>query len=280
MSFEDTVQRILSVCPSLTREEVLKKIAEKERDAKGFLTAESAARVLATELGVQNSEDSWKHGISFADLIPGLNNVTVTGRVILVHPVRSFVRADGSEGVMRRLVVADGTGKLKVVLWGEPADLPCIEGALGRIARFSHARVRRGLDGKPEISIDSAGDLEFSPSGVPEGAFPSLASFFRGVGEVTGSERSVDVVGAVARVFPLTTFKRSDGSEGKVRRVELEGRGRRVMVVLWDRKAEEVAEAHAGGFLAVQRAKVRKSANGGFELHVNSYSGVSVLSEA
>ena len=56
MSFEEIMRQILSSRPDLTRAEVLKMVEKKEKEAKGFLTNESAARSIAAELGVELPE--------------------------------------------------------------------------------------------------------------------------------------------------------------------------------------------------------------------------------
>jgi replication factor A1 len=279
MPLDDIIQRILSAMPNLTREEVLRLIEEKEKNAKGFLTTESAARALAIELGVEASEDSWKHGISIADLVSGLGNVTVIGRVISVHPLRKFVRQDGKEGMMRHLTIADKTGGLKVTLWGELAVFPNVEKAIGQIAKISHGYVRRGFDGKIELSVDSRGAIEFSPSGIPEAEYPPLTRFFKRINEIRGDEKSVNVLGTISRVYPATTFSREDGIEGKVRRVELEDGGNKITVVLWDKKVEDLADIEEGRFLAISEAKVRRHQNDGFELHVSNSTSIVMLTE-
>ncbi|MCW4020236.1 MAG: OB-fold nucleic acid binding domain-containing protein [Candidatus Bathyarchaeota archaeon] len=252
-------------------------IEEKERDAKGFLTRESAARAVAAELGVQSSEVYFERRVSIKDLVSGLGDVTVTGRVILVGRQRKFVRSDGEKGRLRRLFVVDGTGEMKVVLWNDKANMPNMEKLTDRIVRFSHGYVRRGFDGGNELNIGSRGGLEIAPPNVSEDEFPPLTSFFKKIGEITGKENSVDVLGTVERIYPVSTFKRKDGSEGKVRRLELKDDSGGITVVLWNRKADELCEIEGGRYLEILRAKVKESANGYLELHVNFSADAAVL---
>ena len=276
MPFEDMVQQILSCRPDLTREEILTMVKEKEREAKGFLTRESATRAVAAELGLEGSEVTFKRRIPIGHLVSGLGDVTVTCRVLLVQPLRKFIRLDGSEGKVRRLFLADKTGEMKVVLWDDKAETQDIEDLTGRIVRFSHGYVRRGFHGGLELNMGSKGKIETAPDS-PEDEFPPLSSFFKKIGEITGRERTVNVLGVAGRIYAISTFNRDDGSEGKVRRLELEDQGDSITVVLWNTKVDELAGIESGRYLEILGGKVRESVNGMLELHVDSSADTAVL---
>jgi len=279
MSLEETIQRILSNRPDLTWQKVIEMIEQKERNAKGFLTRESAARAVASELGIQPSRSMFRRDMSICDLVSGLNDVTVVARVILVNPLKKFVRSDGTEGKARRLLIADKTGQTKTVLWDDKADIQNIENLTSLIVRFSHGYVRLGLDGRPELNIGSKGNLEFAPPDVSKDELPPLTSFFKKIGELTGKERIVNVLGAVGEIFPMSTFKREDGGEGKVRRLELKDESGMVMTVLWNSKVDELSVIRSGTILEVFRAKVRESNDGCLELHVDSSTDTAILNK-
>ena len=278
MSLEEILRRILSSHPDLTQEEVLTRVEQKERQAKGFLTSESAARAVAAELGVECSEVPLERGISIGHLVSGLGDVTVTGRVILVRSLQRFIRPDGSEGKVRRLSLADRTGEMKVVLWDDKAEVRAIEDLTGRIVKFSHGYVRRGFDGRLELNMGSRGNVEIAP-GFSEDEFPPLTSFFKEIGQVTGEERTVNVLGVAGRIYPVSTFKRNDGSEGKVRRLDLKDKSDGITVVLWNRKVDELAEVESGRYLEIFGGRVRESLDGTLELHVDSSTDAAILTK-
>lgn len=279
MSLEETIQRILSNRPDLTWQEVIEMIEEKERNAKGFLTRESAARAVASELGIEPSKSTFRKDMLINNLVSGLNDVTIVARVILVNPLQKFVRSDGVEGRARRLLIADKTGQAKTVLWDDKADLTNIENLTGLIVRFSHGYVRLGLDGRPELNIGLKGNLELAPPDVPKDEFPPLTSFTKRIGELTGKEIIVNVLGAVGEVFPMSTFEREGGGEGKVRHLELKDDSGTVMTVLWNSKVDELSTIRSGTILEVFRAKVRESSGGRFELHVDSSTDTAILNK-
>jgi len=277
MLLEEIIQRVLSSRPDLTREEVVGMIEKKEKDAEGFLTRESAARAVAAELGIEPSEATFRGDVLIGDLVSGLDDVTVTGRVIMVGSLRKFVRPDGTEGKVRRLFMADRTGEMKVLLWDIKADMPKMENLTGQIVRFLHGYVRRGFGRRLELNIGSRGNLEIAPPNVSEDECPPLADFIKKIGELTATERTVNVFGVVGQMSSASTFEREDGGEGKVRRLELKDESGTVTVVLWNSKVDELSEIESGTLLEVFNAKIREAADGRLELHAESSTDIAIL---
>jgi len=268
MGFDEVVQQILSIRKDLTREEVLRLVEEKKREAEGYFTDEGAARVVASDLGVDVPQKPFRSKVLTRDLISGLSDVTVTGRVIIVYPPKVFPRSDGTRGKVARLLIADESGTLRVALWDEKADLVeagKIEG--GKIVRFSHGYTREGLDGKLELHMGLRGVIQVSPPEAIEGEYPPVKNFFQKIEEITKEHRRVNVLGVVEQVNPPSTFKRRDGTEGKVQRVQLRDKSGRITLVFWDQKAEELGEVEKGAYLQVMDAEVKRNLDGHLEIH-------------
>ena len=160
-SLEQIVNQILSSRSDLDRKEVMKMVEEKKRDAGDFLTDETAARIAASELGVKIVRKPFRLKIQIQDLVSGLNDVTVTGKVIAVYPPKTFTRRDMTEGKLVSLVVSDESGELRVVLWDNKVDL--VEKwkiQREQKIRISHGYVREGRDGKPELHLGQRGSIK------------------------------------------------------------------------------------------------------------------------
>jgi len=161
MSSEKIINQILSSRSDLNRKEVLEIIEKKKKGAHDFLTDETAARIAASELGVEIVKKPLRLKIQIKDLISGLNDVTVTGQVIAIYPSKTFTRRDLTEGKLASLVISDESGTLRVVLWDNKAEL--IEGEKihrKQMVRISHGYVRKGLDGKPELHLGQKGKIK------------------------------------------------------------------------------------------------------------------------
>jgi replication factor A1 len=160
-SLEEIVNRILASRSELNRKQVLERIEQKKKDTGNFLTDETAARIAASELGVEIVKKPFRLKIQIQDLVSGLNDATVTGQVMTVYPTKTFKRRDWTEGKLASLIVSDESGTLRAVLWDKKVEL--VEGGKiqrGQTVRISHGYVREGLDGKPELHLGDRGNLK------------------------------------------------------------------------------------------------------------------------
>ncbi|MFB0514250.1 MAG: OB-fold nucleic acid binding domain-containing protein, partial [Candidatus Bathyarchaeia archaeon] len=283
MDLEQIVQRILLIRRDLTREEVLKKIYEKKRSAEGYFLDEAAARIVAFELGVEipkdEAETSWTE-LSIEKLVSGLNDVTVTGRVIIVYPAQTFSRQDLTEGRVARLLIADKTGTLKTVLWDDEVSLiEDDEIASEQIIRVLHGYVREGLDGKLELHVGTRGEIQISPPSVVESEYPPITSFIEKISAITGKRKKTNVLGVVQRVYPVSEFKRANGTHGKVRRLQLRDETGQITVVFWNQRVDELGDVETRDHLRIMNARVKELAGGLVELHVEKATQIEKVTE-
>ncbi len=273
VDLEQIVQQILMMRRDLSREDVLKKIYEKKRASQGYFLDEVAARLTASELGVDISyeEETFQSEIAIKDLISGLNDVNVVGRVITVQPIQTFSRPDATEGKIARLQVADKTGDSRLVLWNDEIEM--VETGkirLGQILKVLHAYVREGIDGKLELHIGRRGDLVVSPADVVESDYPQISEFIDKIGNLTPKKRRVSVLGLVHKVFPESEFKRQNETSGKVRRVRLKDDTGEITIVLWNEKVNEIGEVKIGDCLRIMNARIKEAQTKRLELHVEN----------
>jgi replication factor A1 len=161
MSLEKIVEQILSSRSDLKRKEILEMIEKKKKGAGDFLSEETAARIVASELGLKSGKKPLRLEIQIKDLISGLNDVTITGKVVALYPAKIFTRRDWTEGKLASVLVSDKSGTLRVVLWDDKVDL--VES--GKIQqkqtiRISHGYVREGWRGNLELHVGNRGSIE------------------------------------------------------------------------------------------------------------------------
>ena len=274
MSVKEVVQRILLNCSNLTFEEIMMIIEKKKAASGGFLTDEAAARLVAAERGVEIEFRKPLPKIYIRQLVSGLNDVTVSGRVLLVSMPRTFPRPNGN-GQMARLLIADKTGTIKVVLWNEKAEL-ARNIQLKQIVEILHGYIRRSRDGKMELHIGQRGDIQFAPSDEKESDFPSIKDFLEKIANITKVRRKVNIEGVVQVVYPTSKFQRRDGTQGKVARMVLEDVTGRIPVVFWNEKTREIAEVKEGMAVLLMNARVRQSHQNELELHVGDFTNVEI----
>ena len=270
---EQIIQRILLVRQDIKRDRVLKLVCEKKLSADGYFFDELAARIVASELGVEipSDEEHFKSEVSVVDLVSGLNDVTLTARVIQVCPIQTFLKPDRTDGKIARLMLADKTGKLWLILWNEKTNL--VESKKverGNIVRVSHGYVREGFDGKLELNLGNRGNIEVTPANVAENDYPPLHSFIDKLGDINQKNKRAIVLGLVSDVYPASEFNRKNGKTGKVRRLKIKDDTGEIYLVFWNEKVDELGEVNKGDQLLIVNARIKAQLNGRKELHIEN----------
>jgi replication factor A1 len=161
MALEETIKQILMFRSDLNREEIIEMIEKKKEGVCDFLTDETAARIIASELGIKTIKKPGQLKIQIRDLLPGLNDVSIVGKVVSIYPSKIFTRRDWTKGKLASVLISDNTGKLRVVLWDNKTEI--IENSKihkEQKIRISHGYVRQGLDGKPELHLGDKGTID------------------------------------------------------------------------------------------------------------------------
>lgn len=278
MHVEEIVQHILSRCPRLTREDVMAAIEKKKTISGGFLTDAAAARLVATECGAEITLKKSPPKISIRQLVSGLNDVTVAGRVLHVNMPHSFPRVDGN-GQVARLVISDKTGTIDVVLWNDKAQL-AEKIQPSQIVRALHGYVRQSRYGEIELHIGQRGDIQVAPSDERESDFPPIKDSLEKIVNIQKMRGKVNVEGVIQKKYPTSTFQRQDGTQGRVTRTLLEDETGLIPTLFWNKKAGEIDEVKEGTAVLLTNVKVRESRQNELaELHIGDYSNVEILTQ-
>jgi replication factor A1 len=202
------------------------------------------------------------------DLSLGLSDVNLSGRVLATDSVRTFDRDDGSEGKVANLVLGDPTGRVRVTLWDERADL-ATEFSEGESVEVVDGYVRE-RDGDLELHVGNRGsvepideDIDYVPETDPIGALE--------IGQ------TVDVAGGVIELDEKRTFDRDDGSQGQVRNVRIKDDTGDIRVALWGDKAD--VDVDLGQYAVFTDVQVKDGWQDELECSANWRSTVSVLDE-
>lgn len=275
-STEDIVKKILALKPKLTREAVEILITEERAKAGNLLTEEAAAHLVASNLGLDGTGERIEAKVRIGDLTSGLGDVSLTGRVIHIFPSHTFSRNDGTEGKVLRMLLGDSTGSVAVVFWDEKADHVVVSKIEpGKIVRILHGYTRERR-GEIEVNMGGRGQLYMEPLDAVEENFPGVDSYFKTPGEIH-SPGTVNLEGVVVDKFPVSTFNRRDGTEGKVTRLTLEEGGARMNLVLWDERTDEVEDMAIGTKLRLIGGSARQRDGGGIEVHTSYGTVIEVL---
>jgi len=153
-----------------------------------------------TEIDVQVSDT-----YTVEDLSLGLSNVNLVGLLLDTDSVRTFDRDDGSEGKVSNLVLGDSTGRIRVTLWDEQADL-ATELEAGTTVEVIDGYVK---DRDGQLNSTSATAVPSRKSTRTSSTSPSTPI------EDLEIDQMVDIAGVVRSADPKRTFDRDDGSEDR-----------------------------------------------------------------
>src|SRR5574341_1645940 len=133
----------------LAEADLMTKIDAKCVALAGLISKEGAAHIIANELGVKLFEGGGK----IKDLLPGMRNAEILGRVTQIYEVREFKRADGSSGKVGSFLVGDDTGVVRIVCWGNQADL-LAQISTGAPVKISGGMVRENQRGYNVVHLN------------------------------------------------------------------------------------------------------------------------------
>ena len=274
MSFDEMVERILSCCPGVSRESVLERLKAERVRTGGLISDEALLRMIAAGFGCDFlGGEASLHDLLVADLIPGLNDVSVAGRVVAVFSPRAF--SGVRKGRFASLLIADESGVLRVVLWNDKAGFAEVGGLkVGDVVRFRHGYTREDFGGKVELHVGEKSVVEVNPQDAASKGYPSIDKFTMKIGGLSEAVRNrgrVNLAGTVRRLGSVSEFERSDSSVGRVMRFILADGSGEVAVVVWNEKVAEVEDmVKVGMAVQVVNGKVKKAAGRGLEVHVDS----------
>lgn len=279
MSSEKIIDQILLKHLEISREELLKKLEREKKKTGGLISDEILLRMIAAKLGVEIQNNKvLAPTLLIKDLIPGLNDIAVVGRVIAVFSSKAF---EGKRsGKLASLLIADKSGILRVVLWNNKTSL--IESGrikAGQIIRFLHGYTRENRSGKVELHIGEKGDVKINPPAVdPKSSIMRL--FTTKIGEITRTHlnKRINVAGTVKEAFGASDFKRKDSSSGRVMRFMLADKTGGISVVVWNEKVDEIENALKKGVkLQIINAKVKEALGERLEIHVDTETCVEIV---
>jgi len=268
MTIEANIEKILRHKQDLTREDILNRVKEKTKMAEGFLTDESALRIVASEFGVEIPKESFRHEVAIKDLSSGLSNVTIVGHVTRIYPAQTFARFDAAEGKVAHLLISDKTGDMKIVLWNDRADIIEKEKiAEGQTIRVSHGYTREGRSGKLELHLDKRGALQVL----------SQEEMRTKIAEIKTEGMLITVEGKVTTI-PEHKEVTIRNEKVAVKSFDLEDETGKVRVSLWRKLAEEAKSLQIGARIRIGNAYVKKGFGEQLEITSRSATLVEVLS--
>ena len=212
------------------------------------------------------------------DLVNGLNDVTISGRVLTAWPPQTFQRRDGTVGRVMRMIIVDRSGKVRCALWDRHVETVSHSKLQGGIVRIGHAYTRQGLAGDTEVHAGDRSAVEINPPEMPTADFPEFSELFTSIGEIPSESNQINVVGVI-QVEPRHHSFAKEERVGAVLNTIIADQSGRMPLVAWNERAEELRDLKKGDILQIVNARTRLNQNSKPELHVESRSQVTLLQQ-
>ncbi|MHA1911832.1 MAG: DUF2240 family protein [Candidatus Kariarchaeaceae archaeon] len=258
--------------------EITQLIQEKMAELGGLLTEESAAYLIAKELGVDLSHTQTSAEIpplQIIDLTSGLSSISITGKIMSIYGVSSFNRRDETTGHRRSIQLADKSGEARLVLWDEAALNSQKQGLeKGSIIRILSAYTKDGQEGDLEIHGGNKTVIEMIVDANKDD-YPEIKVNKINIDQITTASKNIDVIGKVVNSFPAKTFTKKDGSDGKVLNLIIADLTGEIRTTFWDDNATKIEEMIKTEkvVLQISNPQVKESSfNNNLELSIGAYS--------
>ncbi|MHA2160192.1 MAG: OB-fold nucleic acid binding domain-containing protein [Candidatus Thorarchaeota archaeon] len=276
LTLEETIELILKHRSDYERKDILTMIEEKREElGREVINDESAAMIVARELGVDLHQISPKARQRIEDITEATRSIALTAKIINIGIVRTFSRKDGGgEGKVASIMVSDETGSIRVVLWDDLTNAVSEDIiSVDDVIQVRGAYVKKGLGDALELNLGRMGqvrvleDYEIEDLGID---FTDSSTGDQKISDLKDGLFNVSLKVKVQRVFRLSTFTRQkDDSEGKVLSIVGADENGTVRLVFWDDKASEMENADEGEVILLRGVNTRLNRDGTeVEVHI------------
>ncbi|MBI4150093.1 hypothetical protein HY488_01685, partial [Candidatus Woesearchaeota archaeon] len=186
----------------ISDEELNRKVRQKMDQLAGLISREGALHILANEYNVKLYEDGGR--LKIRSLLSGMRNVELLGKVIDVYEVREFQTKE-RKGKVGSLLLADETGKIRIVLWGGQTDqLANMKKNDVLLAQGAYVKDNQG---RRELHLGDSAKLLVNPEGerVELGQPATLTR--KSLAELQENDQDVEILGTIVQVSNLTFFE-------------------------------------------------------------------------
>ncbi|MBS3141181.1 hypothetical protein J4405_03495 [Candidatus Woesearchaeota archaeon] len=213
LSYEDIIGRIIAE-KRVSQEEIELKIKEKINKFTDLITKEGAAHIVANEYGVKLVKEFEKKDIKINKLIPGYNNVDVTGKVVKLYGIREFNK-ENRQGKVANFLIGDESGITRVVLWDTNHIKLIEDGSIteGKNLKLKNCYVKEN-NGYNEVHVGNRGEISFE---VDRDVIVNniVAKVTKKINELKSGD-NVEVYGHVVQAFEPRSYRACSECNKKV----------------------------------------------------------------
>ena len=254
----DEVIQIIAKKEEKTTSEVEEMVKETMAALNNFINRQGAAYLLASNLGIQLTKSVSKTKlIKIEEIIPGIDSVTVVGRVKRIFPVKEFTK-DGQKSYLRKIILIDSSGEITAILWGAKVhSIKELEIETGTIIRISNAFAKENqYSGQKELSIGNQTTIDINVIGIDTAEYPEVHTNSYDIKNIPQSHEPITVIGKIISKRELKTFAKEKG-EGKVSGITIQDLTGKINVTFWNEETELLEKFELGGIVKLTDLKTK-----------------------
>lgn len=234
----------------ISKEDFLQRVQEKVESMGGLCDEPMAAMLVANELGFS---DVGRNSVKIENITAESGQINFVAKVVSVFETKEFTRNDGTIGRVGNIIVGDETGKIRLTLWDNMADLikagKIVAGQTLQISGYA----KQGYSGV-EINVGNNGVLAESEEEI------DVAANNQKIKDIKDGMGDLNLTGKVLEISEVRTFQRKDGTSGKVGNLLLGDSTGTVRVTLWDDRTEFLNQIEYGDTVELVNAYARENA--------------------
>jgi replication factor A1 len=234
----------------ISKEDFLQRVQEKVESMGGLCDEPMAAMLVANELGFS---DVGRDSVKVENITADSGQINFVAKVVSVFETKEFTRNDGTIGRVGNIIVGDETGKIRLTLWDNMADLikagKIVAGQTLQISGYA----KQGYSGV-EINVGNNGVLAESEEEI------DVAANNQKIKDIKDGMGDLNLIGKILEISEVRTFQRKDGTSGKVGNLLLGDSTGTVRVTLWDDRTEFLNQIEYGDTVELVNAYARENA--------------------
>jgi replication factor A1 len=197
--FEKIISKIKEQA-DINEEELNSKIKEKMDQLSGLISKEGAAHIIANELGVKLFEEGKQ---KIKDILSGMRSVETIGKITNVFNLNEFQRKDGSPGKVASFVIGDETGRIRVVLWNDQAEM--IKDLKPEITvKITNGYAKQNNNNSIELHLSGKSELIINPENETVGEVAQAQrqkAQRKTIESLSESDSNVELLATIVQIF-------------------------------------------------------------------------------
>lgn len=199
--YEQLVEKIKE--KGLSDDEISSRIKKKMDQLSGLISKEGAAHIIANELGIKVIEQT-SGRLKIKNILSGMRNVEIVGRVQDVYEVREF-HTETRSGKVGSMILGDETGTVRLVLWGSQAE-KLAEIKKGDVIKIEAGYVKNN-NNRIEVHLGDRGSLQINPEGEAVAEIKKIEVKRKSIVELKEADTNIEVLGTIVQVYDLRFFE-------------------------------------------------------------------------